>query len=201
MKKEVIIGKTMEEVKEEAVKKFNLPEEELIFNQMNQKSTLFNTKIEVEVIKKEDLNNYIKDFIHNILELIGIESNIEYRVKDGSVWFNVISKESSILIGKGGKNIDALQTIVNQHLHNELNILYRIQIDAGDYKRKKEIRFTKLAKKTAKSVALCGYEIKLDPMNAYDRRIIHNALKDSLDVTTKSQGEEPNRYVVIKPKD
>ena len=90
MKKEVIIGKTMEEVKEEAVKKFNLPEEELIFNQINQKSTLFNTKIEVEVIKKEDLNNYIKDFIHNILELIGIESNIEYRVKDGSVWFNVI---------------------------------------------------------------------------------------------------------------
>ena len=103
------------------------------------------------------------------------------------------------MIDKNGRTIDALQTITNSYLLEELKEYYRVTIDVNDYKQKKTRRLEKLAKYTAKEVAKSKVEVKLDPMNSYERRIIHNALTNSKDVKTESTGEEPNRCVVIKP--
>ena len=114
--------------------------------------------------------------------------------------FNIIS-EKSILIGKNGRTIEALKTIIQAYLNEELkNNYYRFMIDVNDYNQNRKVRLEKLAKYTAKNVARTKVEASLDPMNSYERRIIHSVLSNSKDVETISFGEEPNRYVLIRPK-
>ena len=106
-----------------------------------------------------------------------------------------------ILIGKNGKNLKALLMIVAQHLNTELSRTYRFTIDVNDYQERREKSLEHLAKRVAKEVSETKIEAKLDSMNSYERRIIHNALTNNKKVYTESEGEEPNRYVVIKPKE
>ena len=82
-----------------------------------------------------------------------------------------------------------------------LSTYYRFIVDVNDYKAQKRKRIEKTAKYTAKEVAKTKVEAHLEPMNAYERRIVHSILTDSKDVITESEGEEPNRHVVIKPKE
>ena len=130
-----------------------------------------------------------------------LESNIEVKTREDSIIFDIITNNSAILIGKNGRTIDALQTITSQAIYEEIGKYYKFVIDVNDYKQKRQIRLEKLAKSVAKSVARTKVDVKLDPMNSYERRIIHNILADSKDVTTESVGEEPNRSVVIKIKE
>ena len=201
MEKKLYSGKTIEEAKEVALKDLNLSEEEVFFIEKEEKKSLFSKKNEVEVIKKEEIVKYIKDLIIKIITDMGIECNVEYKNRDEIAYFNIMTKDSSILIGKNGRTIDALQIIISQAVNNEINGYFKIQIDVADYKKKKQIRLEKLAKYTAKDVATSKCEVKLEPMNSYERRIIHNILTNSKDVFTESIGEEPNRCIIIKPKD
>lgn len=201
MKKEIFSGKTIEEAKEVALQELDLNETDVIIKELKETKTLFNKKCEVEVITKKEIINCTKNFITKIIELIGLSVSIEYKIRDGVIYFNIITDNAPLLIGKNGKNIESLQTIVNTYLSNELGFRYRLFIDVSDYKKQKEVRLVKLAKNLAKDVIRSNCEIKLDPMNSYERRIVHNALADSKKVRTESFGEEPNRYVVIKPKD
>lgn len=201
MHKEVFIGKTYEEAKQEACKKLNAKEEELIIIEKEVKKVLFNKKVEIYAIEKSVLNKDIKEFISNLIKNMGMSCSIEVKTREENVVFNIVSPNSSILIGKNGKTIDALQIITNQMVSNEIGTYYRFLIDVNDYKQKRKIRLEKLAKYTAKDVAKTKVEVKLEAMNSYERRIIHNALSNSEDVITESTGEEPNRCVVIKPKE
>lgn len=201
MKKEVFSGKDYEEAKSIALESLKKSEEEVLIKELGEKKSLFNKKCEIEVINKEDIISYVKDFITKVVTLMGATCNIEHNVRDGVSYFNVLSEKSAILIGKNGKNIDALQMVVRENLNLELGCSYHIIIDVCDYKKQREARLTKLAKMTAKEVARNKIEVKLDPMNSYERRIIHNALSKSVDVKTESTGVEPNRCVVIKPKE
>ena len=132
---------------------------------------------------------------------MGLKPNIEVKAREESLIFNIVSDNNSILIGKNGRTIEALQSITNQVVYNELNLYYRFVIDVSDYRQNRDKRIEKMAKMTAKEVAKSKCPIKLDPMNSYDRRIVHNALTNSNDVTTFSEGEEPYRCIVIRPKE
>ena len=102
---------------------------------------------------------------------------------------------------KNGKNLKALSVIVNQHINKELGRTYKFIIDINSYKEKHEKQLEQLAKRIAREVASTKIEVKMDSMNSYERRIIHNALTNNKKVYTESEGEEPNRYVVVKPKE
>ena len=91
--------------------------------------------------------------------------------------------------------------IVSGYLNTELGRNYKFVIDVNEYKEKREHSLERLAKRIAREVATSKVEAKLDSMNSYERRIIHNALSNNKRVYTESEGEEPNRYVVIKPKE
>ncbi len=201
MEKQIFSAKTQDEAKEEALKKLNLTEQDVIFIEIEEKKSLFSKKCEISVITKADFVKFIKNFITKIINMIGLECNIEFKVRDDTLYFNIITNNSPLLIGKNGKNIDALQAIINQMIFNEIGSFIRTQIDVSDYKIKRQSRIEKMAKYTAKDVAMSNCCIKLEPMNSYERRIVHNILANSKDVTTISEGEEPNRYVIIKPKD
>jgi spoIIIJ-associated protein len=133
--------------------------------------------------------------------MMGMTVNLEVRRRDDNITIKIFSDHNAVLIGKNGRAIEALQTIVRQIVHNETNEFIGIILDVENYKEKRVKNLEYLAKKVAKEVKETKVETKLDSMNSYERRIIHNVLTNNKKVYTESEGEEPNRCVVIKPKD
>ena len=201
MKSKIYVGKTKEEVINNALIDLNAKEDEVVIIEKETKKSLFNKKTEIEVITKSDLNKEIKDFLYKIVKDMGFNCNIETKKRDDQLIYNIITSTSSVLIGKNGRTIEALQILALQMISTKYNTFYRFTVDVNDYKQKRKQRLEKLAKYTAKDVAKSKQAVSLEPMNSYERRIIHNALTNSTDVITISEGEEPNRYVIIKPKE
>lgn len=195
------VGKTKEEAVQAAIEDLQELEENLIIRESSeQKGGLFKAKkVEITVVEKRDVNKYIKDFIIDTIKKLGFSANVELKVKDNVPNYTIFSDNDSLLIGKTGKNLSALTLVVREHISKVLGKTYRFVIDVSDYKEKNDLRLERLAKKIARDVKFSKVEAKLDPMNSYERRVIHNALGKNKYVTTESEGEEPNRYVVIKP--
>ena len=126
---------------------------------------------------------------------------LEVKNKEEVPKYIIFSDNDALLIGKNGKNLKALSMVVSQYLNTELGRNYKFMIDVNEYKEKREKTLERLAKRIAREVAATKVEVKLDSMNSYERRIIHNTLTNNKKVYTESEGEEPNRYVVVKPKE
>lgn len=203
MEKNRYVGKTKEEAIQIAKEELQEVEENLFIKELETtKGGLFKSKkVEIEVIEKREVIKDIKDFLVKLLKDIGYTVNIEIKNKDDVPKYVIFSDNDSLLIGKNGKNLKALSTIVSQYLNKELGRNYKFVIDVNEYKEKREQSLERLAKKIAREVATTKIEVKLDSMNSYERRIIHNALTNNKKVYTESEGEEPNRYVVVKPKE
>jgi len=201
MKKYEYTGKTYEEAKEQAIKELNTSEDNLIIKVLEEKNTLLKKSTKIEVIDYNEIINYAKDVINEITKLMGLETNLEVRRKDATINIKIFSDHNAVLIGKNGYTISALQTIIKQILYNEVEDYVNIILDVENYKEKKIKNIEYLAKKTAREVAKTKVEVKLDSMNSYERRIIHSLLAEDKYVYTESVGEEPNRCVVIKPKE
>ena len=132
---------------------------------------------------------------------MGISSNIEIRKSDEVPTYIIYSDNDSLVIGKNGKNLQALSKVVSQAVMKEIGKSFKFIIDVNDYKEKRDENLVRLARKVAREVKQSKIEAKLDSMNSYERRIVHNALTNNKYVYTESVGEEPNRCVVIKPKE
>ena len=200
MNKQTFTGKTKEEAVINATEGLNAKEEEIIVIEKEVKKSLFSKKVEIDAITKDELHKEIKEYILKIVKNMGINAKIETKTREETPIFNVIAPEVSILIGKNGRTIEALQNLTSQMINTNLKTYYRFIIDVNDYKSKRKSRLEKTAKYTAKEVAKTKEPAHLEPMNSYERRIIHSTLSNSKDVITESEGEEPNRHVVIKPK-
>ena len=114
MENKTYIGKTKEEAISNALIDLNAKQDEVIIIEKETKKTLFNKKIEVFAITKSELNKEIKDFLYKIVKDMGFDCNIETKTRDTQLIYNIISSTSSVLIGKNGKTIDALQTLASQ---------------------------------------------------------------------------------------
>lgn len=201
MKKYEFSGKTYEEAVNNAKIELQELEEDLIIKEKESKTGLFNKKTTIEVIRKAEIIDFIKDYIKELTNNIGIQVNLEVKKREQQVNITLYADNNSILIGKNGKNMDALNTVIRQAILSETGEFYKFTLDVNDYKERKQETLVRIAKKTAREVGKTKIEAKLDPMNSYERRLIHTALADSKYVTTESIGEEPNRYIVIKPKE
>ena len=201
MKKNIYEGKTLEEAKEKALSELKVVEENLIINILEEKNTLLKKSVKIEVINYNDIIDYAKDVITEITKLMGLTVNLEVRRREENITIKLFSDHNAVLIGKNGYTIGALQTIVRQIIFNEINHNISIILDVENYKEKKVKNIEYLAKKVAKEVAKTKVEAKLDSMNSYERRIVHSILSEDKYVFTESVGEEPNRCVVIKPKE
>lgn len=203
MEKHNYTARTKEEAIQTAKEQLQEMEENLIIKEIElSKSGLFKSKkVEIEVIEKREVVRHIKEFLIKILRSMGFTVNIEIKNKESVPKYIIFSDNDALLIGKNGKNLKALTIIVSQHLIKEIGESYKFTIDVNEYKEKREKSLENLAKRIAKEVATTKIEAKLDLMNSYERRIIHNALTNNKKVYTESEGEEPNRYVVVKPKE
>ena len=202
MKETVFSGKNLEEVKDEALKSLGVSESDVYFYVTKTKGGLLKKEVvTLHVITRDDLVEYVKDFLKGITKDMGLDVSFESKVRDEQITIKMYSDNNNILIGKEGKTLQALTTLVKQVIYNKINEYPYILLDVENYKEKNEERLIRSAKKIAKEVAKTKVEAELENMNSYQRRLIHNALTDFKGVYTESVGEEPNRHIVIKPKE
>ncbi|MDY0023862.1 MAG: RNA-binding cell elongation regulator Jag/EloR [Candidatus Izemoplasmatales bacterium] len=154
----------------------------------------------VEAVVDFNVINDGIEYLKKLLENMGIEAVIEGKQTDERhIMFSIEAKENPILIGKNGKTLDAIQNLIKNYINLYTDEYYVVLIDIGGYKEQRKKQLEILATKTAMEVVKTKVPTKLGKMNAYERRVIHTKLSDWRDVSTVSEGEEPNRYVVITP--
>jgi len=194
-------GKDIEEIKNKIFKELKKDEEQLIILEKEVVGGLFKTKrYELKVLVMDEVIEYIKQQLSTILKYMNIDFNIEVKKRKKNINFILYSDNNAILIGKNGRTIIAFQTILKQAIYTKTGIYINFTFDVADYRSKQIKNIERIAKQTAQEVAKTKVAVKLDNMNSYERRIIHTKLADWRDVYTASEGEEPDRYVVIKPK-
>lgn len=141
------------------------------------------------------------DILRSLLACFGENtcSIDEYDGDEGELILDVSGGNLAILIGRHGVTLDALQVVFTSLLNKRIGFHYPIVVDIEGYKSRRRNKVQGLARSNAQKAVKSGRAVRLAPMNAYERRLVHLALRDSVDVTTHSEGVDPERYVVITP--
>lgn len=194
------VAKTKDEALKQVLTNLNANENEIIYSFKESKGGLFKgTQYECSGYLKTDLLSDAEDFLKEILRGMGIDATIEVSSKENTTTIKMYSSNNPILIGKDGRNLEALSVIVRQFIKNKVPVNGpRVLLDVEDYKDRQVKRLERLAKNLAREVRATKQDVEMDNMNSYERRIVHNILTDFKNIKTESIGEEPNRHVVIK---
>jgi len=155
-------------------------------------------KYVMEAVKKEDVKNYIKSYLEKVTNEMGLETRFEINEDEEVFSVKMFSNNNPILIGKDGRTLTSLQSLIRQSISNQIKFNVKVNLDASNYKVKKEKFFERDIKNIINDVMKSKDEIKLDPMNSYKRRIVHSIASEYYNIETESFGEEPERYVVIR---
>ena len=151
----------------------------------------------VRVTLTNSLSDEAADFLSDVLSKMNIAANIEKYEDDESITLKITGRESGIIIGRRGETLDALQYLTSLVVNKKSARYKRVTIDIENYREKREETLVRLADRLAERVVRFRRNVTLEPMNPYERRIIHSALQNNNMVETHSVGEEPNRKVVI----
>jgi spoIIIJ-associated protein len=195
-------GKEKDTLLENALEELGVKEEDVLYYVTSQKVGLLKKEVfTLHLTTNEDIVAYVKEYLADLTKDMGLEVSFETKIRDNQLIIKMYSDNNNILIGKGGQTLKALTTVVKQVIYNQIHEYPHILLDVENYKEKQEGHLERLAKRIAREVGRTKVEVALENMNSYERRIIHNVLTDNKYVYTESVGEEPNRHVVIKPKE
>ena len=193
-------GKNRDDVLAKALEDLKVQENEVLFKEEKTKGKLFKAETyKFTIIKLTDIQASIKNYLNEILSLMGLEVSFESSIKEKQINIKMYSNNNAILIGKNGQTLSALTTIVKQFVYNQIGLYPYINLDVENYKDKQIYYLEKLAENIAREVRNTKQEVVMENMNSYERRIVHNVLTDFKGVITESEGEEPNRHVIVKP--
>ncbi len=150
--------------------------------------------------ENEEILATAREFISKILDTLELENIVEMELDDNTLNINVNGDENrlGILIGKRGVTLDSIQYILNLLVNKKSSRYIRVNLDSSGYREKRKETLINLANKMASKVTKTGRSVKLEPMNSYERKIIHTALQDYEGVLTHSEGKDPFRKVVIQ---
>lgn len=208
------LGKTVDEAVEIGLKELGLSKEDVEITVLEEgKKKLFGyvkakvqisyeeTPAEIGQVSVEDKTDGERavEFLEGLFDIMNLTAAIELVKEQEKIIINVTAANSNAVIGKRGAVLDAVQTLAGAVANTGRNDYKRVVVDCEDYREKREETLKKLAENLASKAIRLGRKIRLEPMNAYERRIIHAALSEREDVSTKSEGKEPNRYLVIVP--
>lgn len=206
MKSIEIEGKTVEEALEKALKELGLTRENVNVEVLEQGSKgLFNVigvkRAKIKVTSKYDYIEEAKKFIDAILKSMQLNADINIVEENDTLRINISGKKMGLIIGYRGETLDSIQYLVSLVVNKHHEIPHKkVILDIENYRSKREETLKGVAVKTAARVKKTGKSFKLEPMNPYERRIIHSTLQENTDVNTYSEGEEPFRRVVIELK-
>lgn len=196
-------GKTLEEAIEIGLKELGVTEEEVIITRVAEGvKGVFGiggkkAKVLIE-LKAEDKKRTV-DFLDGIFDFLNVPVSIEAVEEENKLNINLLTTSSATLIGYRGEMLDALQTLAGAVANIGKDEYKRVVVDCEGYRQKREETLKALAERLASKAEKTGRKVTLEPMNPFERRIIHSALTNNENVKTESIGTEPNRYVVIIP--
>lgn len=196
-------GKTVEEALNKALQALSATKEDVNVEIVEEGSKgifkLFKGKeAKVKVTKKKNYKEEAKEFLRNVLDAMGVLAEIKITEEKDIIKINLVGPNMGLIIGHRGETLDSLQYLVNLAVNKGNEGQYKkITLDTENYRYKREETLKKLAGKMAYKARRSNKAIKLEPMNPYERRIIHSALQNDTNISTYSEGEEPYRRVVI----
>ena len=206
-------GATIEQAEELGLEELGLTKEEVTIEVLQEPGTFSKAEIKIIVEDKEEKEETVEDtrlqeiqakgkeYLEKILELShSKDMTIESKIKEEEVCFFICGKDARNYIGRRGETLEAIQTLTSIYLNQEAEDHIRIIVDADHYRDHRKKILTQMANSKAHKAFVTQQEIELEPMNSYERSIIHSALQDSDEATTRSDGEGHDRHIVIVPK-
>ena len=197
-------GKTVQDAITEATIELGIPSDKLEYEVVEEGSTgflgIFNVKPAVILVKlKKSLEERTLEFCNDLFQAMKIETEvtINYKEDENVMDIDLAGPDMGILIGKRGQTLDALQYLISLFVNKENEEYIRVKLDTENYRERRKATLEKLARKIASTVRRNRKSISLEPMNPYERRVIHSALQNDRYVCTRSEGEEPYRKVVV----
>jgi spoIIIJ-associated protein len=150
----------------------------------------------------EEQADAVADFVDELLAKMDIDAIAEPNPQGGHMYVDIVDgpeDDMALLIGRHGQTLEAIQELARMAIGRKLDQRIRVIVDVEDYRKRRESRLEEDAREAALRVAAEGGEYEFDPMNAYERKLVHDAVAGVDGVETVSRGEEPSRYVVIRP--
>jgi len=156
-----------------------------------------NKMARVRVTVRESRGDKASDFLSKLFEKMSVKAEIDLKESDDSIELDIKGNDMGVLIGRRGETLDSLQYLTSLVINKDNDDYKRVVVDVEKYRAKREETLINLANRLAEKVVRYKKNVTLEPMNPYERRVIHSTLQDSKQVNTHSVGEEPNRKVVI----
>ena len=197
------IGKTIEEAIENGLKSLGVNKEDAQIKVLEEPVKGFlgigakPAKVEITV-KKTDGERAV-DFLNGLFDIMDVNAKCNVSNENEKIIIDVITDNSSALIGYRGEVLDAIQNLAGAVANIGRDEYRRVVVDCEGYREKREETLKSLAEKLAAKAVRTGRKVTLEPMNPYERRILHSALSNNTEVKTQSEGKEPNRFVAIIP--
>jgi len=196
-------GRTEDEAIESALEQLGMSRDDVSVEIVEQARSGFlglkNTPavIKVQYEAEEDRVKQVDSFLTGLFQRMDIDVSLDIKEEEGSICVILTGKDPGALIGRRGETLDALQHLTNYVVNRSVSGRIRINLDAENYRQRRNEALENLASRTAGKVIKYRRNMTLDPMNAYERHVIHTALQDHEQVSTFSVGSEPNRRVVV----
>lgn len=198
-----ITGKSVKEALENALKELKLTEDKIEYEVLDEGSrgffNIIGTKPAKILVKvKRDYKEEVRVFLRSILDNMDIKAEITIKEENDILYIDLTGPKMGIIIGYRGETLDSLQYLCSLVVNKDHSVAYKkVVLDTESYRKKREETLVRVAEKTAYKVRKNSRPYRLEPMNPYERRIIHSALQDNQFVYTYSDGDEPRRRVVV----
>lgn len=199
-----ITGKTVEEAIQEAVIKFETTSDKIEYEVIDKGSNgllgfIGSKPAVIKARKVATLEDKTKAFLDDMFKAMNLVVNIDidYKKEEGTMDIVFSGDEMGIIIGKRGQTIDSIQYITSLVVNKESDSYIRVKVDTENYRQRRKETLENLAKNISYKVKRTRKSVSLEPMNPYERRIIHSALQNDKYVATKSEGEEPYRHIIV----
>lgn len=194
-------GKSVEEALRLALIDLEVTREEVDFEIIEEGSKGFlgfgAKEFKIKVSKKNTATDVARNFLENVLKEMNIHAELDIKQENETLSINMNGDDMAILIGKRGQTLDSLQYLISLVVNKGRDEYVRVVLDTENYRMKRKETLENLADKLAYKVKKTRKNVVLEPMNPYERRIIHSTLQNNPNVSTKSEGDEPYRKVVI----
>ena len=191
-------AKTLDDAIVLACQDYGILPDQLNYSIIEEKKGLFAKKVEIEVYDLSDAIEFAQEYLVNAISTFGITATTKASLSDDIIKITINSDHNSILIGKNGRTLQALNELTKLAVSSRFKKRYRVLLDIADYKGDKYKRVIHMAKRTAYEVQKTHVDAELDPMTADERRVVHNALSRIRNVSTESTGEGKKRHIIIK---
>lgn len=202
-KKKIFTAKSIEEAKAMAASEFGTDESKITFTVIEEpKKGLFGKlkgDARVEAACEQSKADIAGDYIRSILKNMDIDNSVTVTETIDGAFIEILGDTTGAVIGRRGETLDAIQYLASMAANRADKEYYRITVDCCGYREKRKVILEELAQKIARNTLRTGRSTTLEPMNPYERRIIHSAIADIEGVSSRSVGDEPYRKVVIAP--